>query len=204
MEAGLNGGLYRWETSSGSRWSGGAASALYGGNAMGGVINIITKTPEKLELEATGGYGTHDAYRYRFAFGNKILDRLSFRLGYEKEGTDGYETTPVVRSISTGNGTVSGGYPMNDSSGNPTRWVVGDKGENGAQRHAVDGKLSFDFSDTGYLSFTAVSGRHEYDYGPPSHIWVLSATVRPMPFQGLDNVHGFSPMILSVIPESAK
>jgi iron complex outermembrane receptor protein len=146
----------------------GAASALYGGNAMGGVINIITKTPEKLELEAISGYGTHDAYRYRFAFGNKLLDRLSFRLGYEKEGTDGYETTPVVRSISAGNGNVSGGYPMNDSSGNPTRWVAGDKGDNGAQRHAFDGKLSFDFSDTGYLSFTAVSGRHEYDYGPPS------------------------------------
>jgi len=31
----------------------GAGSALYGGNAMGGVINIITKIPEKLEFRAT-------------------------------------------------------------------------------------------------------------------------------------------------------
>ncbi|MCD6295199.1 MAG: TonB-dependent receptor, partial [Deltaproteobacteria bacterium] len=36
----------------------GAASALYGGNAMGGVISMITKTPQKLEASITGGYGT--------------------------------------------------------------------------------------------------------------------------------------------------
>lgn len=146
----------------------GAASALYGGNAMGGVINIITKTPEKLELEASGGYGSHDTRRYKLSAGNRFWDRLSLRVGYEEESTDGYEATPVVRSISSGAGNVSGGYPMNDKYGDPTRWVVGDKGKNGAERRSVDGKLNLDFSDTGELSFTAVSGRNEYDYGPPN------------------------------------
>lgn len=145
----------------------GAASALYGGNAMGGVINIITRTPGKPELEASGGYGTNDTWRYRLSAGNRFRDRLSLRVGYEEESTDGYETTPVVRSISTGTGTVSGGYLMNDKYGDPTRWVVGNKGKNGAERRAFDGKLSLDFSDTGELSFTVVSGRNEYDYGPP-------------------------------------
>ncbi len=147
----------------------GAASALYGGNAMGGVVNIITKTPEKLELEASGGYGTNSARRYRVSAGNRFGDRLSLRLGYEAESTDGYVTTPVVSSISSsGTGNVSGGYLMDNTSGEPARWVVGDKGENGAERSAFDGKLSFDFSDTGKLSFTAVSGQYEYDYGPPN------------------------------------
>ncbi len=145
----------------------GAASALYGGNAMGGVINIITKTPEKLELEATGGYGTNNTWRYRFSAGDRFSDRLSLRIGYEEENTDGYITTPVVRSISDGNGNVSGGYPMNDEYGDPTRWVVCDKGENRAKRRSLDGKLSLDFSDTGQLSLTAVSGRNEYAYSPP-------------------------------------
>ncbi|WP_456385541.1 TonB-dependent receptor plug domain-containing protein [Desulfolithobacter sp.] len=146
----------------------GAASALYGGNAMGGVINIITRTPEKLELEATGGYGTNNTWRYRFSAGSRFRDRLSIRFGYEEESTDGYETTPVVRSISSGDGNVAGGYPMDDKYGDATRWVVGDKGENGAERRSVNGKLSLDFSDTGNLSITAVSGQHEYDYGPPN------------------------------------
>ncbi len=145
----------------------GPASALYGGNAMGGVINIITKTPQKLELEASGGYGTHDTYRYRLSAGNRFRDRLSIRLGYEEESTDGYPTIPVRRTISSGTGDVSGGYPMNDKYGEPKYWVVGDKGDNGAQRRSINGKLSLDFSETGNLCFTASSGRYEYDYGPP-------------------------------------
>ncbi|MBW2023119.1 MAG: TonB-dependent receptor, partial [Deltaproteobacteria bacterium] len=127
----------------------GPASALYGGNAMGGVINIITKTPQKLELEASGGYGTHDTYRYRLSAGNRFRDRLSIRLGYEEESTDGYPTIPVRRTISSGTGDVSGGYPMNDKYGEPKYWVVGDKGDNGAQRRSINGKLSLDFSETG-------------------------------------------------------
>ncbi len=146
----------------------GAASALYGGNAMGGVINIITKTPQKLELRATGGYGTHDTRRYRLSAGNRFWDKFSLRVGYEEESTDGYKTTPVVRTISDEQGTVSGGYPMNDKYRNPTKWVVGDKGKNDAEKSSFDIKASLDFSDTGNLAFTAMSGRHEYDYGPPT------------------------------------
>jgi iron complex outermembrane receptor protein len=146
----------------------GAASALYGGNAMGGVINIITKTPKKLEISATGGYGTHDTRRYRLSAGNRFADKFSLRIGYEEESTDGYETTPVLGTISAGAGTVSGGYAMDDKYGEPTKWVVGDKGENGAEKSSLDVKATFDFSDTGALAFTAISGRHEYDYGPPN------------------------------------
>ncbi len=144
----------------------GAASALYGGNAMGGVINIITKTPEKLELKATAGYGTHDIRKYGFSAGNRFMDKLSLRVGYEYEGTDGYVTTPVVASISTGTGNTSGGYATTDKYGNP-RWVLGDKGDNGAERYNINGKVILDYSDTGRLALTAVAGHHEYDYGPP-------------------------------------
>ncbi|MFH1153888.1 MAG: TonB-dependent receptor [Pseudomonadota bacterium] len=145
----------------------GAASALYGGNAMGGVIHIITKTPKKLEMEATAGSGTNNTKRYRVGVGNRVWDRLSFRVGYEQETTDGYPTTPVVRSITSGDGNVTGGYPMDDKTGESTQWVVGDKGDNGGERSSVDGKLSLDFSDTGNVSLTAVSARHEYNYSPP-------------------------------------
>ncbi|MBU4503669.1 MAG: TonB-dependent receptor, partial [Proteobacteria bacterium] len=146
----------------------GAASALYGGNAMGGVINIITKTPEKLEASATAGYGTHDTRRYRFSLGDRFADKFSLRIGYEEESTDGYETTPVAQTLTAGAGTVSGGYAMDDKYGNPTKWVVGDKGENRAEKSSIDAKATFDFSDTGSLAFTTISGRHEYDYGPPN------------------------------------
>lgn len=146
----------------------GAASALYGGNAMGGVINIITKDPEKLELEASGGYGTNNTKSYGFSAGNRFWDRLSIRFGFEEETTDGYDTTPVLSTISAGNGNVSGGYPMDDKNGDPTKWVVGDKGDNGGLHRNINGKLSLDYSDTGNVSITTTSGRHEYDYGSPN------------------------------------
>ncbi len=146
----------------------GASSALYGGNAMGGVINIITKTPEKLEVSATGGDGTHNTQRYRFSVGNRFADKLSLRIGYEEESTDGYVTKPVLCTIATGAGTEAGGYAMDDEYGDPKKWVVGDMGKNSAEKSSFDAKATFDFSDTGRLSFTTVSGQHEYDYDPPN------------------------------------
>ncbi len=143
-------------------------SALYGGNAMGGVINIITKTPEKLDVSVTGGGGTNNTRRYRFSVGNRFADKLSLRIGYEEESTDGYVTRPVLRRITAGTGTESGGYAMSDQFGDPTMWVVGNTGNNYAERSSFDAKATFDFSDTGRLSFTAVSGQHEYGYGPPN------------------------------------
>jgi iron complex outermembrane receptor protein len=146
----------------------GAASALYGGNAMGGVINIITKTPKKLELQASGGYGTEATIKYGLSAGSRFWDRLSVSVGFDGIQTNGYETYPVVSTISSGAGNVSGGYPMDDKYGNPTRWVVGDKGKNGAEDQRFNGKASFDFSDTGKVSFTGIWGHHEYDYGRPN------------------------------------
>ena len=146
----------------------GAASALYGGNAMGGVINIITKTPKKFEASASGGYGTNATSRYRLSIGNRFMDKLSVRLGYEAQSTDGYVTTPVVGSVSSGTGNVSGGYAMADKYGESTRWVVGDKGENGAERSNLNGKVSLSTSDTGELTFTAAAGKNEYDYAAPN------------------------------------
>ena len=146
----------------------GPASALYGGNAMGGVINIITKAPEKLEMLASGGYGSNNTYRTRFSVGDLLWERFSIQVGYEEEGTDGYVTTPVVRSITSGKGNVSGGYAMNDSTGNPTKWVVGDKGDNGAFHSAFNIKSGLKLSDTGSLTLSIMSGRHDYDYGSPN------------------------------------
>lgn len=60
----------------------GAASALYGSNAAGGVINLITKTPtEPWTLNVNGRYGSHHDARYGFSFGlngAKVQNQLSF------------------------------------------------------------------------------------------------------------------------------
>lgn len=146
----------------------GPASALYGGNAMGGVINIITKTPEKLEGTATGGYGSNNTYRFRLSGGDLLWKRFFIQGGYEEESTDGWVTTPALKTISKGkSGNTPGGYSMDDQYGNPTKWVIGDKGDNGAFHRAFNFKTGYKLSETGSVTFSMLSGRDEYDYDEP-------------------------------------
>ena len=50
----------------------GASSALYGSDAMGGVINIITKKPEKREVTVSAAAGTNELKNsYRFDLGKE-------------------------------------------------------------------------------------------------------------------------------------
>ncbi|MBU1696012.1 MAG: TonB-dependent receptor, partial [Proteobacteria bacterium] len=146
----------------------GPASALYGGNAMGGVINIITRTPDKTQGLIKAGMGNNGTYRYSASCGTRFKDKFSLRVGYEAESTDGYPTTPVLSTISSGAGNVSGGYAMKNNTNTQDKWVVGDKGDNSAKKETLSGKAVYDVTDTGKLSFSLVSGKHEYDYGPPN------------------------------------
>ena len=51
----------------------GASSALYGSNAGGGVINIITKEAAKrCEVNLDARFGNHSDRRYKFGLGNRF------------------------------------------------------------------------------------------------------------------------------------
>lgn len=65
---------------------------------MGGIINIVTTRPGKLEASILGGYGSDDTYKYGASIGNR-WDRFSARVGYEAETTDGYSSDLVAHSI---------------------------------------------------------------------------------------------------------
>lgn len=144
----------------------GGGSALYGGNAMGGVINIITTKPEKMEAGIHGGYGSDNTYKYGVFFGNRF-DRFRIRAGYEAETTDGYPTSLVTRSISSGAGTLTGGYETTDRAGNQ-KWVCGDKGDANNERSNLNLMVSYDVTDTGSLQFNFQRGTNFKDYGRPN------------------------------------
>ena len=165
----------------------GPGSALYGGNAMGGVINIITSTPKKLEAGAHIGYGSDDTIGYGVSVGDRFFDRLALRVGFNGEETSGYATSLVERSIRNGSGTLHGGYPMLSSSKKP-KWVVGDKGDNPAERWNVNLKAAYDVRDTGRLNFDFQYGHHEYDYDEP-HTYLTDANGNPS-FSGKVDIGG--------------
>ncbi len=75
----------------------GAGSALYGSNAMGGAINIITKKTEGGQMRV--GFGS-DSTRYGdFYYGDKA-DKLFYSVNYGKRTTDGYKDAVGVKDPS--------------------------------------------------------------------------------------------------------
>lgn len=68
----------------------GSAGALFGDQAVGGVINIITRTPQRFALGLEGGVGS---YNHWLAYGS-VADRLSngvnYRLSAKKEESENY------------------------------------------------------------------------------------------------------------------
>ena len=83
----------------------GAASALYGSNATGGVINIITKNSQKpLTLNVNARYAKHNEQRYGAAFGlngkhwnNMLTANLNRTDNYNVHSAE----SPVTRIIAT-------------------------------------------------------------------------------------------------------
>jgi outer membrane receptor for ferrienterochelin and colicins len=69
----------------------GASSTLYGSNALGGVVNIITKTPvKKLELFASTRFSNYNTQNYQARIGSK-LGNFSSQLSVVYDKTDGYD-----------------------------------------------------------------------------------------------------------------
>jgi len=111
----------------------GPFSALYGGLAMGGVVNIISALPEEREITFKTGYGSSfdrgealdDLRKIYFSYGDKIRD-WSFFVSYGYEDTNGFPNT-LVRVTNPPPNWVSGWKYTTTPEGSP-RWVVGDSG----------------------------------------------------------------------------
>lgn len=69
----------------------GASSTLYGSNALGGVVNIITKNPtKKFGLTASSRFSAYNTQNYQFSTGSK-LGKFSNQLSVVYDKTDGYD-----------------------------------------------------------------------------------------------------------------
>ncbi|WP_353570857.1 TonB-dependent receptor [Candidatus Albibeggiatoa sp. nov. BB20] len=80
----------------------GPASALYGANAVGGLINIITKTPEEIDgIEARVSYDSFDSKTIDLVFGKswgdfKARGSVSYYRSQEADFTDFLSNTALV------------------------------------------------------------------------------------------------------------
>jgi iron complex outermembrane receptor protein len=157
----------------------GPFSSLYGGEAMGGVINIITKRPEKESLELKSSLSDYNTYHHILSYGNKI-GRLSFSLNLEKTTSEGDRTDLVTKSTSPGTAAtkVSGWEKIQTREGTTT-YLIGDKGKNYWDQMHQSCKFIYSLNPGSEISLSYTGGRREYGYRDPQS-YLVDANGKPV------------------------
>lgn len=158
----------------------GPFSSLYGGYAMGGVVNIITKMPEKREFTFKTGYGSSwnrgeamdDLRKFYLSYGDKLKDKLSLFVSYGYKATNGYPTDFNVQSSKPTAG-ITGWTQTTDNQGN-TRYLIGDKGDHRWWDDQMTLKAGYDFTKETKMNLSYMQSRDEYNYDEP-HTYLKNA-----------------------------
>ena len=150
----------------------GPFSSLYGGYAMGGVINVITKMPEKKELTLKTGYGSSwnrgeawDDMRMVYASGADKFGDLGLLLSYRRLETNGYPLQLDIQSSQPPDGIT--GWSGTKSRDGKDRYLIGDKGDEEIWNDSINFKAAYDFSDFSKIMFTFIRTSNGYEYDDP-------------------------------------
>lgn len=133
----------------------GPFSSLYGGNAMGGVVNLITRPVNQRHFELFGQYGSRDTSNYSLHVTDRFFQKLGLSFGYQRYQTGGYEDQDILKSTTTtaGNATpVTGVIPWLTPTGGST-YQVGRRGRDWFNQHAYRGRAEYTFSSKVFASF---------------------------------------------------
>ncbi|HWR40452.1 MAG TPA: TonB-dependent receptor [Patescibacteria group bacterium] len=140
----------------------GPASALYGSNAMGGVINIITKEKAKTETILKTGIGAQGTEN-RSLYTSGSVGKWQYFLSGQKYSTDGYVTSEDYLTAKAGSDKAK--YP----------------GNNGIDRELYNAKLIYHPDERSKFTLTGGNNKYNYFYdfladrgGRESDSWNLS------------------------------
>lgn len=163
----------------------GPSSSLYGGNAMGGVVNIITRMPEKREFKLKSGYGSSwdrgksldDMQKYYLSYGDKLTDKFSLLFDYGYKATNGFPKYLNVVSTKPPAG-ITGWSSTTDTQGN-ARYLIGDKGDNRWWDDNIGVKAGYNFSNISKLNASYARTSYKYNYDEP-HTYLQDASGNPV------------------------
>ena len=164
----------------------GISSALYGSDAIGGVINVITKSPTREEISAkyTRGFGDGERNEYSASYRNRWENGLGLSIGARYSDVAGYAKKEAVvlpvGTAGTGANAVQGGIPTTTPEG-AAAFIVGNKGATPAHDGAVNLRASFDLDAQSRLY--AGIGRYESktDYSNFHNYLTKNGATAPLP-----------------------
>ena len=134
----------------------GPFSSLYGGAGMSGVVNIITKVPEKREFSVQGEGGSHNFKSVGVSYRDKLSDTLGLSLSYGRKESDGYVSEYVTKTPSGAPaGTVVGGWKKTATTTGGTTYIIGDKGRDAWEQENFGAKLFVKLSPVSKLILDA-------------------------------------------------
>ncbi len=159
----------------------GPFSSLYGGYAMGGVVNIITKMPEKREIILKTGYGSgfnrgeapDDLKTFYLSYGDKFNDKLSLFTSFGHKETNGYPADLNVQSSKPTAGIT--GWTQTTNPQGDTRYLIGDRGDKTWRDDTFTLKAGYDFTEKSKLTFLYTRYFVDIDYDEP-HSYLKDAS----------------------------
>ena len=142
----------------------GGQSALYGGRAVGGVINIMTKTQkqEGLHGSATVSYGSHGTVNQGYALNGK-KDKVSFGAFYNSHITNGWRS--YLNSASKG---ASKYTILSDETDAAGKRIMGDRGKKYVMSESYGFNVAYDFNEDQRLTYKFTRSNYDWEYKDPS------------------------------------
>ena len=145
----------------------GGFSSLYGGNAMGGVINIITEIPMDPAVTVRASAGSYNSFNSTVSYSNRFLanKKLGVYVSANRKSSDGYESNLYQTTAKEGEGaTAVTGWRKTTNNKGADYFVIGDVGENRMTQTQLFGRISYDFKPGTVLDFSVNSSIDEYGY----------------------------------------
>lgn len=170
----------------------GAFSSLYGSNAIGGVVNIITKQPDKRELTARIKKGWSDASGEDASiyFRDRMDNGLGVVAGFGYQNRDSYINDYVVRSpVAGAPGTAVTGAQATTTNAGAQAYIVGDKGVAPWRQINATTKISYDLPGAGTLSGGIAYSETDLGY-TMFNAYLQNATTGAPVFVGPLNIRG--------------
>lgn len=142
----------------------GGQSALYGGRAVGGVINIITKSEKRdgVHGSAVVSYGSHGTVKQAYAVHGK-KDKLSWGTFYESKQTNGWKSYDVYLSKKKSTGlTTTTGAKLDSTADGGT--IIGNRGNKYALSESYGFNLGYAFNDDQKLTYKYTHSIYDWHY----------------------------------------
>lgn len=145
----------------------GAGSSLYGGHAVAGMINIITKQPklgEGLRVSTNVSFGSNNTWKRGISVWGDDSKKLTFRVSYGKRSTDGYPGYYATLAPTSRGTPIATNNLQQLSDG---KYVIGSRGRKSRISEDVSAILKYNFDDMRSLSYSYMHNEYQYSYHDP-------------------------------------